>query len=205
MSKEKEGIIFRVISIGDSGVGKTAINKRYVYNTFSTDSLSTIGLNFSFKDVILKNGTKVQLKLIDTAGQEKYKGMTKSYYKNAEGVLFVFAFNDKKSFENIGEWMKTFKDNNSKEGIPSYLIGNKCDLTTGVEVTKEMIDEFIKKNNIEKYMPTSASANTNIDIVFQDMAEIMYEDYKKSEGVVQGAHKLYKYKKKSKGCCLADP
>jgi len=202
MSKEKEGIVFRVISIGDSGVGKTAINNRYVYNTFSTDTTSIIGINFTYKDVILKNGTKVQLKLFDTAGQEKYRGMTKSYFKNAEGALFVFAFNDKKSFENIGEWMKTFKDYNSKEGIPSYLIGNKCDLTTGIEVTKEQIEEFIKKNNIEKYMPTSAYANTNIDIVFQDIAEIMYEDYKKSKGVKQGVHKLIKYKQKNSRCCL---
>ena len=115
MSKA-EDIIFKVITIGDSGVGKTSILKRYV-NSYNINSLATIGVNFSFKDIILKDGTKAQLKLIDTAGEEKYKSLAKTYYKNTEGVLFVFSFDDKKSFDNLTNWIDEFKENNGNENI----------------------------------------------------------------------------------------
>ena len=83
-------LTFKIITLGDSGVGKKAIIRRFVFNTFEINKLSTIGVNFSFKDVRLKNGKNVKLKLIDTAGQERYKSVSKSYFRNADGVLFVF-------------------------------------------------------------------------------------------------------------------
>ena len=99
-----DDLSFRIITIGDSGVGKTAIIRRYVYNTFDQENLSTIGVNFSFKEIILKNSQRLKLKLIDTAGQEKYRSLSKSYYKNADGVLFVFSLNDLQSFQNLNDW-----------------------------------------------------------------------------------------------------
>ena len=100
---------FKIITLGNSGMGKSAIIKRYVYNIFNQDTLPTIGMNISFKDLILENRKKVKLKIIDTAGEEQYKAITKSYYKNADGVFFVFVLDDIKSFQNIKTWINNFK------------------------------------------------------------------------------------------------
>ena len=175
--------VFKIITIGDSGVGKTSIIRRYVFNNFE-DNLTTIGVNFTFKDTILKNGKVVKIKLIDTAGQEKYKSLSKSYFKNVDGVLFVFAFNDKRSFDNIREWMQLFNENNNgKEGIPKYLIGNKDDLDTNNKVDKGSIDSFLNETNNEfEYRSVSALKDDNrIDELFQDMAEKMFNNYKEGK------------------------
>ena len=95
-NKNEELITFKIITLGESLVGKTSLLRRYLENKFDDNSLTTIGLSFSFKDIILKNGEKVQLKLLDTAGQEKYRALAKSYFKNADGVFFVYAINDEK-------------------------------------------------------------------------------------------------------------
>ena len=93
---EESEPIFKVITLGDSGVGKTSIITRYTSGTFKEHRLSTAGSVFHFKDVVLKDGTKIKLKLIDTAGQEKYRAMAKSYYKNAQGILLIFSYDSKK-------------------------------------------------------------------------------------------------------------
>ena len=87
----------KVITLGESEVGKTSIIRRYIHNIFDENNLSTIGLNFSFKYIKLKDGNTINLKLIDTAGQEKYKALAKSYFKNVDAVLFVFALNSEES------------------------------------------------------------------------------------------------------------
>ena len=108
---------FKIIFLGDSGVGKSSIIMRYIHNTFSDNHISTVGVGFSYKEVTVKDGTKIQLKLIDTAGQEKYKSISKSYYKNAEGVLFIFAYDDKKSFDDIEDWCILLKKIVTKKKI----------------------------------------------------------------------------------------
>ena len=173
MSKNKENAdTMRVITLGESGVGKTSIIRRYIHNIFDENNLSTIGLNFSFKEVKLKNGKSINIKLIDTAGQEKYKALAKSYFKNVDAVLFVFSLNNQDSFDNMKNWINLFNDNhNGKEGIPKYLIGNKADEKR--EVQKNMVDEFLSKNKY-KYFETSAKDNNGIDELFQELSEDLY-------------------------------
>ena len=177
---EKDLIDFRIITIGDSNVGKTSIIRRYIDNKFDENFIATIGLIFSFKEVILKNQKKVRLKLIDTAGQEKYKSLSKSYFKNADGVLFVFSFEDIDSFDHLKEWINSFKESQSKERIPCFLIGNKNDLPK--KVNKDDINQFLTEYNDMKFEETSAKENISINKVFEDMAELLYEDYIKSGG-----------------------
>jgi small GTP-binding protein len=121
--------LFKIITLGDSAVGKTSIIKRYANGIFEDECLSTVGVSFSFKEVTLKEGRKIKLKFIDTAGKEKYRAISKSYYKNAQGILFIFSYDNKDSFEHMQMWLNSCKDNISiKENIPIFLIGNKYDV-----------------------------------------------------------------------------
>ena len=119
---------FKIITLGDSGVGKSSIFRRYSENKFEEDTMSTIGLAFADKELTLQNKEKVKLKLVYTGGQERYKSLAKNYFRNADGVLFVFAHNDKESFDHIIDWIQLFDQNTTNKEIPRFLIGNKNDL-----------------------------------------------------------------------------
>ena len=202
---------FKIISLGDSGVGKSSIFRRYTENKFDEDTMSTIGLAFADKELTLQNKEKVKLKLVDTGGQERYKSLAKNYYKNADGVLFVFAHNDKDSFDHIIDWIELFDQNTTNKEIPKFLIGNKNDLKKFDE--QESFDDFIQQHNILRYISTSAKDNkkNNISEIFKDMSEIINKTYKTSDK----QHKLGKddknknennKKSKNKGinCCGPD-
>ena len=176
-NNENLKIEYKIITIGDSGVGKTSILKRYIHSKFEEENMSTIGFSLAFKELTLKNNSKISLKLIDTAGQEKYRALTKSYYKNADGAIFVFAHDDEKSFEHIENWKQIFEENIDSTKIPIFLIGNKNDQPTFNK--EDSFEDFIKKHNILKYISTSAKDNINIDIIFEEMAEIINSTHRK--------------------------
>ena len=186
---------------------------RCVKKKFDNNNSSTLGINYSFKEIKFNNNDKIKLKLVDTAGQEKYKSLTKSYFKNVDVVLFVFNMNEKETFDNIKDWMELFNNNNSKEDIPKYLVGNKSDLQINVE--QSLIDEFEKESKIP-YMSISAKDNKNIDELFEKIWKKLYFDYqqKGDKGQTDLEIKIkkkqknkIKIKKKQKNnCCLGpDP
>ena len=105
--------LFNVITIGDPNVGKTSILLRYIQNKFYENTLQTVGFDKNYKDLTLKNGKKIKLCVLDTAGQEKYTSMNKSYVKNVDGVLFVFDLSEKATFFNIKNWLSFFNENNA--------------------------------------------------------------------------------------------
>jgi len=200
--KENEDIM-KVITLGEGGVGKTSIIRRYIDNEFDENVLSTIGLNFSFKNIELKDGNTIKLKLIDTAGQEKYRALAKSYFKNIDAVLFIFALDNQESFDNIKNWINLYNDNhNGKADIPKYLIGNKSDQE------KEVEDDLIEKFKIEykdyKYYETSAKINEGIEKLFQDLGEDLYKILNKNggrENKCQTNIEISKYVKPKKSSC----
>ena len=170
----KNELEFRIITVGDSGVGKTSIIRRYVHSIYDDDSLSTIGVSFSYKEVV-RGKDKIKLKLVDTAGQEKFKSLTKSYFKNTDVVLFVFALDDKISFNNIKEWIELFIQNNSRDKeVLKYLVGNKNDLKS--EIEQKLIDDFANENQF-KYISTSAKDNVSINELFEKIADNLYNAY----------------------------
>ena len=211
MSKEKDNdekdiIEFKLITLGDSGVGKTSILKRFVNGKFEMKMISTIGFGTSLKVITLKNGTKIRLKLIDTAGQENFQALAATYIKNADAVFFVFAHNDKESFKNIKKWLDNFKDNNHtidfSKNFPAYLVGNKYDLEHSMTI--EEIEALKKENNFYGYVDTSAKDNIGINQVFEEIGEMLIKIYgkkKKKQNVLLAA----KPKKKSKGCQICQP
>ena len=199
MAKE-ENQVFKIITLGESGVGKTSIINRFTKNEFYENISSTIGINFSNKEMIINNKHKIILRIIDTAGQERFRSLSKSYYKNVDVVLFVFSMNDKESFEKITEWMESFKENNNKGGdIPKYLVGNKNDLELKVE--QNLIDEFIKEKKIP-FISTSAKGNICINKLFEDIGKKIFEDYiNKGVKTQKNINITFKAENKSK-CCL---
>jgi len=201
---KKEVKTFSIITLGDSGVGKTSIINRYINNKFDENNSSTVGINYSNKEMEFNNKDKIILRLMDTAGQEKYRAITKSYYRNANAVLFVFSLNDKDSFDKINEWMTYFKNNNSKgEHIPKYLVGTKNDLEKCVE--DNSINIFAKENNLS-FMSTSAKNNNNIDELFEEVGKNLYIDFikKGNKGQININIKVLKKKRRNK-CCFAEP
>ena len=190
-------ISFKIITMGNSGVGKSSIIKRFISGKFETKTISTIGFGSFNKEITLKNGTKIKLNIIDTAGQENYKALSASYIKNADGVLFVFAFDDQKSFEDIIEWIQNFKENTKldfSEKLPAYLVGNKCDLDLVID--KEDIEKLKTEHKFFGYIETSAKEGNNINEVFQNMGEMFIQIYGKRKNK-QNVKLAAKHKKKS--------
>ncbi len=202
MSKDQdeEKLTFKIITLGESGVGKTSILRRYVYNLYDDNSISTIGLSFVFKEITLKNNEKVQLKLIDTGGQEKYRALAKSYFKNADGVFFVYAIDNEDSFNNIKDWIELFNENhNGKEGIPQFLVESKSDLDRVVD--KQKSEDFAKEKNL-KWFSTSSKEDKLINQIFEEIAELIYQEYLK-KGILKQKNLKLKNKKNKNQCCLS--
>ena len=202
MSKDQdeEKLTFKIITLGESGVGKTSILRRYVYNLYDDNSISTIGLSFVFKEITLKNNEKVQLKLIDTGGQEKYRALAKSYFKNADGVFFVYAIDNEDSFKNIKDWIELFNENhNGKEGIPQFLVESKSDLDRVVD--KQKSEDFAKEKNL-KWFSTSSKEDKLINQIFEEIAELIYQEYLK-KGILKQKNLKLKNKKNKNQCCLS--
>ena len=193
---------FNIITLGDCGVGKTSIINRFINNAFDENISSTIGINFSKKEMILSQKDKIILKLVDTTGQEKFRALTKSYFKNAEAVLFVFSMNDKNTFDSIRDWIMLFKENNCKEEtIPKYLVGNKNDLEINVE--HNLIDKLVQDINIP-FISISAKDNRSIDKLFEEVGKELYLDYIKKGTQQQNNIKIECDKtQRKKTCCLS--
>ena len=181
IENENNDLEYKIITLGDSSVGKTSIINRFINGEFRPDSIPTLGIKHSFKILELghlNNKKKLKLSVIDTGGQEKYKALSISYFRYADVVLFIFNLNEPFSFENIQNWIDNFNENNnkSKKVIKKYLIGNKSDLEQKVE--QNLIDEFAKKNNMP-YKATSAKTNSQINELFQMIGEELYEEIDK--------------------------
>ena len=187
---------FNIITLGDSGVGKTSIIKRFCENKFDDNNQSTIGINFSKKEMTFDKKDKIILKLLDTCGQEKYRSLAKTYYRNAHAALFVFSMNDKESFDKINVWMESFNNSNKGEDIPKYLVGTKNDLKVNIDQT--LINEFSKKNNIP-FISTSAKENKFINELFEEIGKNLYLNFVK-KGVRKQKSIKISYRKKHK-CC----
>ena len=194
----------KVITLGESGVGKTAIINRFANNTFDENSMATLGINIISKEIKLDNEKIIPIKVIDTAGQEKYKALTKSYFKNIDAVLFVFSIDKKVSFNNIKDWIKIFDENhNDKDGILKYLVGSKSDLDREREIDIDLVNQFINKYPDFKYYETSAKSNEGIEELFKNLGEDFYKNLDEYErNKYQNTKKLTNCKNKKKSYCI---
>jgi len=171
----KEEFKLKIVVVGDSGVGKTNLIKRFISNEFSENFKATIGVEFMSKTYRI-NKHLFKVEIWDTAGQERYKSITAVYYKGAKGALVVYDITDKNTFDNIDKWMLEIKDKTSKD-IKLMIIGNKIDLKDEREVKNE---EAMKKAESLRIplMEASALDSTNVKEAFCDLLKEIYKDMK---------------------------
>ena len=162
----------KIITLGDSQVGKTCLIYRFCEETFVDTYLSTIGLDSKVKFVTLDNNRKIKLVIHDTAGQERFKSISANYIKKADGILMVYDITNKQSFINIKNWIKTAQEDMKKK-IPIYLIGNKADLEDERIITQENGENLSEEYNL-KFYETSCKTGANIEECFMDMANELY-------------------------------
>ena len=179
MSNNKENnnydMIFKIVLIGDSSVGKTNILSKYISDEYDPDTQATIGVELSTKNYTFDNN-EVKVQIWDTAGQEKYRSITSSYYKGAHGCLLVYDITRKATFENIDKWLAEIKLSSNNE-INMVLIGNKCDLEDKREVSIEEAQNKAKLLNMA-FMETSALNGTNVEKAFNELVNNVYQNNK---------------------------
>ena len=203
----KESYKFKVVVVGDSGVGKTNLIKRFVSNEFKSDSKATVGVEFLSKNFII-NGEIFKIEIWDTAGQERYKSITTAYYKGAKGAMIVYDVTNQTSFDNVDKWYNEIKDKAAKN-INLIMIGNKNDLVDKKIINSDSSTEKAKSFGIA-IMETSALDSSNVKEAFYLILKEMYKSVKSmiNEGEkkdnVQGSgvqlNTDVKTKKKKK-CC----
>ena len=165
-------LLYKVIIIGDTAVGKSNILSRYVKDEFSSNSKSTVGVELGIKFLKIKN-TKTKIQIWDTAGQERYRAITSSYFKGSNGCFIVYDITNEASFNNIENWYEQIQKETSKD-IPILLVGNKCDLEDERKVPIEKGKEKAQNLNCA-FFETSALKKINIDKIFEELVNNIYE------------------------------
>jgi len=159
--------LFKLLLIGDSGVGKSCLLLRFADDTYTESYISTIGVDFKIRTFDL-DGKTIKLQIWDTAGQERFRTITSSYYRGAHGIIVVYDVTDMESFNNVKQWLHEI-DRFATEGVNKLLVGNKCDLVNKKVVDMQTAKDFAESLTIP-FLETSAKASTNVEEAFITMA-----------------------------------
>ena len=178
--------LFKIIVIGNSGVGKSSLFNRFIDNTFSESYQATLGVDFKIKTVIFKNKL-IKLTLWDTAGQERFEAMTAKYYRGANGVFLVYDVTDGDSFESVEKWDfevekeigqtgqdQKIQTNQTNQRPEKIILGNKSDLLNKIAVSEQMSHNLSQKMAIPHFR-VSAKNNSLVEVAFQKLIAGMVE------------------------------
>jgi len=197
-------IMAKLILLGDSGVGKTCIIERYINNSYSNNTKSTIGADFLCKEILIDDCI-IMLQIWDTAGQEKFKSLGISFYRGSDCCVLVYDVNIAKSFENLDFWYQQFLNmavpKDETMTFPFVVIGNKIDVSPQRAVSKAQGEEWCKQKAVA-YMETSAKSAECVDDVFRKVAEIVYERNREMRGGDGGTKRIEEKPKEDDECCL---
>jgi len=176
--------LFKLLLIGDSGVGKSCLLLRFADDTYTESYISTIGVDFKIRTIQLE-GRVIKLQIWDTAGQERFRTITSSYYRGAHGIIVVYDVTDQVSFNNVKQWMQEIQ-RYACDSVCRLLVGNKSDL-----VEKKMVDFNTAKEYADSmsipFLETSAKNATNVEQAFITMAgEIKKQQGGGLSGIQQG-------------------
>ena len=204
---------FKIIVIGDSGVGKSCLTNKATKNIFEESYNATVGFEFfSFNIKMFEKIIKLQI--WDTCGQELYRSLITNFYRNASLAIMVYAINNKDSFDNIDVWLKELKIHSNPDS-KVFLIGNKIDLENERKVNREQGEEYSNQNNFSLFMESSAKTGFNAQKIFIEAARILYNNYLKYNNQIDDKTSIFKplkndennklsssnTKNKNGGCC----
>jgi small GTP-binding protein len=175
MNENQADFLYKIVLIGDSGVGKSNILSRFVRDEFIGEMRSTIGVEFAVRNIKIDDKI-VRLQIWDTAGQERYRAITSAYYRGAIGALVVYDISNKKSFENLPKWLDELRKYTSDKSFIT-IIGNKSDLSHLRQITTIEVENFCRENNF-CFLETSALTKNNIDLAFQNLVLEIYNKNK---------------------------
>lgn len=164
--------LFKVVLIGDSGVGKSNLLSRFTRNEFNLESKSTIGVEFATRSITVE-GKTIKAQIWDTAGQERYRAITAAYYRGAVGALLVYDIAKHTTYENVERWLKELRDH-ADNNIVIMLVGNKSDLRHLRAVPTEEARGYAERNNLS-FIETSALDSTNVETAFQNILTEIYK------------------------------
>mmetsp|Transcript_26217 Transcript_26217/g.75649 ORF Transcript_26217/g.75649 Transcript_26217/m.75649 type:complete len:204 (-) Transcript_26217:181-792(-) len=159
--------LFKLLIIGDSGVGKSCLLLRFTDDAYTEAYTSTIGVDFKIRTISLDQKT-IKLQIWDTAGQERFRTITSSYYRGAHGIIVVYDVTDRSSFQNVQQWIREI-DRNAGDNCHKLLVGNKADLTGKRAVSSKEGQEFAESLGLE-FLETSAKTSQNVEQAFLSMA-----------------------------------
>lgn len=154
--------LFKILLIGDSGIGKSKLLIRYTDDSYNDSCISTIGVDFKIKTEMV-DGKNVKLQIWDTAGQERFRTITSSYYRGSNAIILVFDLSDYSTFLNLEFWLNEIRQN--IQNIPILLVGTKNDLKPHKDLTNDKINKFAQDNNF-KYFECSSKSGFNVNQVF---------------------------------------
>ncbi|KAI6553680.1 Ras- protein Rab-11A [Pyricularia oryzae] len=166
MANDEYDFLFKVVLIGDSGVGKSNLLSRFTRNEFNLDSKSTIGVEFATRSIQVDSKT-IKAQIWDTAGQERYRAITSAYYRGAVGALLVYDISKHQTYENVTRWLKELRDH-ADANIVIMLVGNKSDLRHLRAVPTEEAKAFASENHLS-FIETSAFDASNVELAFQNI------------------------------------
>ena len=179
MDKSRE-FLYKILLLGDTSVGKTCFLMRYTDNTFQEIHLSTIGLDYKLKNVQLEDGKFVKIQIWDTAGQDRFRSITKNYYKGAHGIILLYDITDRRSFDNVKTWIEQIREEVGDK-VSIILVGNKIDEVDGRKVKTEEGEKVANEIGLS-FFECSAKTGENIDMIFNEMVKKTVEANTKLEG-----------------------
>lgn len=177
--------LFKVVLIGDSGVGKSNLLSRFTRNEFNLESKSTIGVEFATRSIQV-DGKTIKAQIWDTAGQERYRAITSAYYRGAVGALLVYDIAKHLTYENVERWLKELRDH-ADSNIVIMLVGNKSDLRHLRAVPTDEARAFAEKNNLS-FIETSALDSTNVEEAFKNILTEIYRIVSQKQIADRAAH-----------------
>ena len=178
ISQSDNFINFKIIIVGDSGVGKSSLLKRAVQNKFDGNYQATIGFEFLLMHFKV-NDLKLKLQIWDTCGQEMYRSLVQGFYRNTSLALVVYDVNQKKTYDSLDIWIKDIRDH-TEQDIPIFVAGNKCDLQKAVQTEEAKV--YSVSSRTKNFTECSAKTGQNVKYIFFEAAKYLYKTYKQFQG-----------------------
>ena len=210
-TNKNQEIYIKILILGDSTVGKTTLLLKYVDCYFPKAYIATIGVEYKVKKINI-NGLDLNLQIWDSAGQERFLGITKNFMKGADGIIYMYDITNKESFDNLKNWIMQSEE--SIEDFKKIIIGNKIDLEKERQVTKELLEQFCQGRDIQGFEISAKNDVNNIEIskCFETLVQLIIEGKSKeqlldrfSEDSRSRSKSVISYnkhtKKRKKKCC----